>query len=70
MPESSAEKQRRRRARLRGLIPAIEACSSCGTPVRGPHGPLCSRCWIRTTEGREWQRLRMQAFRRSRRNVA
>jgi hypothetical protein len=64
MPDpTNADRQRRWRQRQAGELSPTVVCS-CGKRALGDHGGLCSRCWLKTAEGREWQRLRMQAFRR------
>ena len=62
-PDDSTERTRRWRQRQRTGDP-LPVCSSCGKAIRGPHAPLCSRCWLRSDAGREWQRLRMAKYRR------
>lgn len=70
MPDSdAAARKRRQRARNRGELPPVPTCPDCGKPAKGQHAPLCSRCWLKTSEGREWQRLRIQAWRKRGRNV-
>lgn len=66
---TNTERQRRWRLRQAGELPPVErlSCSSCGARCTGAHGALCLRCWRQTTEGREWQRLRVAAFRQSKR---
>jgi hypothetical protein len=61
MPDTPADRQRRRRARQRGEMPDLLTCS-CGKCIRGDR-ELCSRCWLRTDAGREWQHDRLQAWR-------
>jgi hypothetical protein len=63
---TSAARTRRYRARLRGLPDptAPQPCPACGRLVRSRRtAPLCSRCWRRTPEAREANRLRMAAHR-------
>jgi ribosomal protein L32 len=61
MPDTPADRKRRQRARDRGELPALPVCS-CGKTIRGDR-LLCSRCWLKTRDGREWQRLRLQSWR-------
>lgn len=70
MPDSPNERKARQRARERGELPPVPTCPCCGRAARGAHAPLCSRCWLQTTAGREWQRSRVQAWRTRSRNVA
>lgn len=66
-PDTPAERKRRQRARDRGELPPLPPdpiCPGCGKAAKGEHAPLCSRCWLKTPEGREWQRLRMQTWRK------
>lgn len=66
MPDrlTPAERQQRRRDRQRGIVPPLAPCTACGRQIRGPHAPLCSRCWQRLTDtGREWNRQRTAASR-------
>jgi hypothetical protein len=65
---TNAERQLRWRLRQAGQLPPAEqlSCSSCGSACTGSHGALCAKCWRRTPEGKEWQRLRVAAFRRTR----
>ena len=69
MPDrTNTERQRRWRLRQSGqLPPAVQVLCSCGKAHPGTHGQLCSRCWLKTAEGREWQRLRMATYRAKRR---
>lgn len=67
MPDpTNAERQRRWRDRQAGrLEPAPQlSCTTCGRSCSGSHGPICRDCFRRTPEGREWQRLRMAAYRK------
>ena len=58
-----AERQRRYRQRITGQAPAVPVCG-CGKQANRPqYGGLCSRCWRKTSAGREWQRLRIAAYR-------
>jgi hypothetical protein len=61
MPDTPAARKARQRARERGDLPDLPTCS-CGKQIRGER-PLCSRCWLKTPEGREWQRQRLQGWR-------
>lgn len=63
MPDSAADRKRRQRARQRGELPPVPICPSCGKPAKGQGAPLCSRCWLKTDAGREWQRARVQRYR-------
>lgn len=69
---TNAERQQRWRQRQAGLLAPAErlSCASCGSPCTGNRGALCAKCWRRTPEGREWQRLRLAAFRKKRSNPA
>jgi hypothetical protein len=58
-----ADRNRRWRDRKAGLLPQVATCAACSRRCSGSHGELCSRCWLRTDAGREWQRLRMAAYR-------
>jgi hypothetical protein len=62
---TNAERQRRWRERQARQLPPAEKliCSSCGGACTGSRGALCRNCWRRTPEGREWQRLRLAAYR-------
>jgi ribosomal protein L32 len=61
MADSPTERKRRQRARERGDLPDLPVCS-CGKRIRSGR-QLCSRCWLKTDEGREWQRQRVQSYR-------
>ena len=68
MPDRSAVRTRRYRARLAGLPDqgAPQPCLRplCGVLVRSSRtAPLCSQCWKRSPAGREANRARMQARR-------
>lgn len=66
MPDpTNAERQRRWRERQAGkLAPAVKIpCSSCGKIHTGAHGSLCRDCFRKSPNGKEWQRLRMAAYR-------
>jgi hypothetical protein len=68
MPNSSAARMRRYRARLRGLPDptAPQPCPQCGRLVRSRRtAPLCSLCWKRSPAGREANRQRMARLRES-----
>lgn len=61
-----AERSARYRARKAGTLPAVPSCPSCGSKVHKLQlrpGGLCRRCWMKTPEGREYQRLRVAEFR-------
>ena len=60
-PTSAARTQRYRERLKQGQT--VPVCS-CGRQARGEHAPLCSRCWLKTDAGREWQRLRVARFRK------
>lgn len=62
---TNAERQRRWWARQTGALPPAERipCSSCGRIHTGARGILCSRCWAKTPEGKEFNRQRQKAFR-------
>ena len=62
MPDTSARRTARWRARLAGLPDpqAPQRCPQCGRLVRSQRtAPLCSRCWKLSPEGREANRQRM-----------
>lgn len=65
MRQSAAEYCRRWRQRKAGLIPPNEVltCTGCGKNHSGKHGTICHYCWLKTDAGREWNRLRIQAYR-------
>lgn len=68
MPNSSAARMRRYRARLRGLPDptAPQPCTVCSRLVRSRRtAPLCSLCWKRSPAGREANRQRMARLRES-----
>jgi hypothetical protein len=67
---TNTDRQRRWRQRQAGMLPPAErlSCTSCGAGCTGSHGALCSRCWRRTPEGKEWQRLRVAAYRQQKRS--
>lgn len=67
MPDSDAVRQQRRRDRLAGRLQPVAPCPTCGKAAKGRGAPLCSRCWLHTDAGREWQRARVQAYRLRRR---
>ncbi len=60
----TADAQRRLRLRRAGLLPELPDCPDCGRQVRSARtAPLCSRCWRRSTAGREWNRQRVATSR-------
>jgi len=64
--DSSRARTARWRRRLAGLPDpdAPPPCTTCGRLVKSARTvPLCSRCWKRTPEGREFNRDRMRAAR-------
>jgi hypothetical protein len=72
MPYTPAERQRRRRARLKAGE-AVPCCTSCGTllqlerrelPDRQGDG-LCWNCFIQTPSGREYERERRKRARQA-----
>jgi hypothetical protein len=64
MPDpTNAARQRRFRERQAGRLAEVLTCTSCSKRHIGAHGGLCRDCWRRTPEGREWQRLRIAAYR-------
>lgn len=67
MPDpTSGDRQRRWRERQRnGQVVAV---CSCGRKAYGQHAPLCSRCWLKTDAGREWERIRIARLRASKRD--
>lgn len=70
MPSSSARRTARWRRRLAGL-PDPEAprqCEAAGCGRMTSWG-LCSRCWLSTDEGRQWERDRKRAQRERKRGV-
>jgi hypothetical protein len=62
---TNAERQRRWRERRKAG--QIEQVCSCGRRAYGQHAPLCSRCWLKTDVGREWERQRIARLRAARR---
>ena len=55
MPDNDATRAKRYRDRKAGLIPDLPPCASCGKQVRNQDKQgLCSRCWLKTPAGREW----------------
>ncbi len=59
-----AAAMRRLRLRRAGVLPDLPACTDCGRQVRSTRtAPLCSRCWRRSTAGKEWNRQRMARLR-------
>ena len=70
MPDTSATKQARYRARLRGEIPpAVPLLCACGKGRSGRYGMLCRDCWRKTDAGRAWNRERIALYRASRRKA-
>lgn len=68
MPDpTAAARKRLQRARERGQAPPPATCCDCGKSITGTHGAWCSRCWLKTDAGRQWQRERMAAYRAARR---
>lgn len=66
--DRSAARMRRLRARRRGQPDPLapKPCTTCGRLVRSRRtAPLCSICWKRSPAGREANRLRMAAYRRT-----
>ena len=66
MPDSSARRTRRYRARLAGLPDpaAPQPCPQCGRLVRSQRtAPLCSRCWKLSPAGKSETRERMKRLR-------
>lgn len=60
---TSAERMQLYRARQRGEAPPPSRCCDCNKRITGARGEWCSRCWLKTDAGREWQRLRIKAYR-------
>lgn len=60
-----AEYSRRYRDRKAGRLPppTLPKCLTCGKGHKSARGQYCSRCWLKTEEGREWQRNRVKEFR-------
>jgi DNA-directed RNA polymerase subunit RPC12/RpoP len=63
--KSNAERQRIWRLRQKGELPPAERCPQCGGRMYGTEGPLsghglCSRCWLKTPEGQEYERARQR----------
>ena len=55
MPDTDAIRAKRYRDRKAGLVPMLPPCPGCGKQVRNADkGGLCSRCWLLTPQGREW----------------
>ena len=67
-PWRAAENSRRYRQRQAGQLPPVErlSCATCGKSCTTAHGGYCSRCWLFTPDGREWNRLRIAAYRQAR----
>jgi len=68
MPDTSAARTRRYRARLRELPDpdAPQPCTECSRLVRSTRtAPLCSRCWKRSPAGREETKQRVAKARRA-----
>ena len=71
MPYTPAERQRRRRARLKAGE-AVPCCTSCGArlqlerrerPDRQGDCLCCWSCWIQTADGKDYERDRRQRAR-------
>ena len=62
---TNAARQRRYRERQAGRLPAPAQpiCPACSITHTGARGVFCSRCWLKTESGREWQRNRIKEFR-------
>lgn len=62
-PGLGAARNRRWRARQRGLEPPPATCYDCGRVAYGVHAgddpPRCSRCWLETPGGRAEERSRV-----------
>lgn len=63
-PLSNKERQKNWRERKAGRMKPPDQCIDCGKILRGKHNPFCSRCWLKTPDGKEWQRLRMTEYRK------
>lgn len=62
--KSNAERQRLWRLRQKGELPPVQRCPQCGGRMYG-EGPLCghglcSRCWLQTPEGQQYERDRQR----------
>jgi 5-methylcytosine-specific restriction endonuclease McrA len=63
---TNTARQRRWYARQKAGTPWQPlTCQACGANCKGVHGALCSRCWLKTDVGREWQKNRVKEFRAS-----
>lgn len=71
MPDSGAERERRRYARQKaGITWQPPICEACGRNSSGRHGALCSRCWERLTiEGRAAKAERVRRSRARKRSA-
>ena len=66
MPDATgAARARTFRARRRGDLPPVPVCS-CGRKITGDRA-ICRQCWLRTPEGKEWNRQRIANLRAARR---
>jgi hypothetical protein len=63
-PNTEAVRRWRERQR-RGTAWQPLICAACGSPHRGAHGVICSRCWERVTpEGRAAKAERVRQSRK------
>ena len=59
---ASAESQRQWRDRARAGL--LRSCTSCGKTLRAESTrDVCKACWLKTPEGRDYNRLKQQAHR-------
>lgn len=70
MAMTPAEHTRRWRERQAGRMAPYEPlkCEQCGANRSGKRGPICHDCWLKTTEGREWNRQRIEIYRQKKRS--
>lgn len=71
MAMDAADYCRRWRQRKAGLLEPFQplTCDNCGKNRSGKHGSICHYCWLKTPEGREWNKLRIQKYRQDKRKV-
>lgn len=71
MPMTNADYVRRYRERQAGQLAPFAPlkCEQCGANRSGKRGLVCHDCWLKTPEGREWHRIRMQTHRQKKRDL-